>query len=106
MLGDACHPTLPFLGSGANMALEDGIVLARCLAEGSLPVPARLKRYEAARKERTRHIVRKSAENTGRYHHPDLADPATGKAYIDREWDDQKALKDMIYRYDPVTAAI
>ena len=32
LLGDAAHPTLPMLGQGANMAIEDGIVLARCLA--------------------------------------------------------------------------
>ena len=31
LLGDACHPTLPFLAQGANMAIEDGMVLARCL---------------------------------------------------------------------------
>jgi len=29
LIGDACHPTLPFLAQGANMALEDGLVLAR-----------------------------------------------------------------------------
>ena len=32
LLGDSCHPTLPFLAQGANMAIEDGMVLARCLA--------------------------------------------------------------------------
>ena len=26
LLGDACHPTLPFLAQGANMAIEDGMV--------------------------------------------------------------------------------
>ena len=31
LLGDACHPTLPFLAQGAIMAMEDGVVLARCL---------------------------------------------------------------------------
>ena len=32
LLGDAAHPTLPMLAQGANMAIEDGMVLARCLA--------------------------------------------------------------------------
>ena len=31
LLGDAAHPTLPFLAHGAIMALEDAAVLARCL---------------------------------------------------------------------------
>jgi salicylate hydroxylase len=31
VIGDAAHPTLPFLAQGANMAIEDGMVLARCL---------------------------------------------------------------------------
>jgi salicylate hydroxylase len=31
LLGDAAHPILPFLGLGAALAIEDGIVLARAL---------------------------------------------------------------------------
>ena len=31
VMGDAAHPTLPFLAQGANMALEDAVVIARCL---------------------------------------------------------------------------
>ena len=31
LLGDACHPMVPFLAQGAVMAIEDGFVLARCL---------------------------------------------------------------------------
>src|SRR5262249_32682899 len=31
LLGDACHPTLPFLGQGAVMAIEDAYVVAGCL---------------------------------------------------------------------------
>lgn len=33
MLGDAAHPILPFLGLGAALAIEDGVVLARCLEQ-------------------------------------------------------------------------
>jgi salicylate hydroxylase len=32
LLGDAAHPILPFLGLGAALAIEDGVVLARALA--------------------------------------------------------------------------
>ena len=28
LLGDACHPTLPFLGQGAVMAIEDAYIVA------------------------------------------------------------------------------
>ena len=37
-MGDAAHPTLPFLAQGANMALEDGVVIARCLELFDVPV--------------------------------------------------------------------
>lgn len=57
LLGDACHPMMPFMAQGAGMAIEDGIVLARCLAnaEGA-DVPAALARYQAARLDRTAQI--------------------------------------------------
>jgi salicylate hydroxylase len=61
LLGDACHPTLPFLAQGANMAIEDGMVLARCLS--GYTIPEALRRYEAARLDRTSRIVRGSLEN-------------------------------------------
>ena len=33
LLGDACHPMRPYMASGAAMAIEDGAILARCIAE-------------------------------------------------------------------------
>ena len=39
LLGDAAHPTLPFLAQGANMALEDAVIVARCL--DAFPVAGR-----------------------------------------------------------------
>ena len=51
LLGDAAHGMLPFMGQGAATAMEDGMVLARCLAE--FPKAEALHRYEAARCERT-----------------------------------------------------
>jgi salicylate hydroxylase len=38
LLGDACHPTLPFLAQGAAMAMEDGYMLARAMAPGGVLV--------------------------------------------------------------------
>jgi salicylate hydroxylase len=49
LLGDACHPTLPMLASGAAMAIEDGYVLARALEAHPDDIPLAFKRYEAVR---------------------------------------------------------
>jgi salicylate hydroxylase len=51
MLGDAAHPMLPFLGQGAVMAIEDGMVLGRCFAKAMSPQEA-LRLYESVRKDR------------------------------------------------------
>ena len=56
LLGDACHPMLPFMAQGAGMAIEDGVVLARCLNAQTTDVHAALKRYEHTRHERTAKI--------------------------------------------------
>ena len=55
LLGDAAHPTLPFMASGAAMAIEDGVVLGRAL-ERSRSVPAALELYQANRYERTARV--------------------------------------------------
>jgi len=51
MLGDAAHPMTPFLGQGACMAIEDGLILGRAFAASSTITEA-LQRYEEARKPR------------------------------------------------------
>jgi len=66
LLGDAAHPTLPFMAQGANMALEDAFVLARCLASDA-PEPA-LARYAALRRPRCARIVATAARNGETYH--------------------------------------
>jgi 2-polyprenyl-6-methoxyphenol hydroxylase-like FAD-dependent oxidoreductase len=53
LLGDACHPMTPYMASGAAMALEDAVVLARCLADEDFEsIEAALRTYEAIRKPR------------------------------------------------------
>ena len=66
LLGDACHPTLPFLAHGAIMAIEDGVVLARCLEASSHAPDEALARYERLRLPRTTAIVLGSAANATR----------------------------------------
>jgi 2-polyprenyl-6-methoxyphenol hydroxylase-like FAD-dependent oxidoreductase len=54
LLGDACHPMLPFMAQGAGMAIEDAVVLARCLdGVSSDGVEAALSCYAATRQPRT-----------------------------------------------------
>jgi salicylate hydroxylase len=67
LLGDACHPTLPFMAQGAAMAMEDAAVLAHCLSTGN-PVPAALQRYEQLRRERTAQIQLGSRRNAKVFH--------------------------------------
>jgi salicylate hydroxylase len=103
LLGDACHSMVPFLAQGAVMAIEDGFVLARCLqAHGA---EEGLRRYEAARRDRTRRVVEGSAANIERFHNPVLADPVAGRAYVDREWAGAKVAEryDWLFRYDAST---
>ena len=56
LLGDAAHPMTPNLGQGACQAIEDGLELAACLANGPT-VESALKNYEASRTRRTSSIV-------------------------------------------------
>ncbi|MCG6656768.1 salicylate hydroxylase [Halomonas campisalis] len=64
ILGDAAHPMVPFMAQGACMAIEDAVVLSRCLAEATLDeVPTALQRYENARKPRTAQVQRGSLAN-------------------------------------------
>jgi len=89
LLGDACHPTLPMLASGAAMAIEDGYMLARALDEVSDPLQA-LQRYEAARIGRTTRVVRGSADNAKRFHNPALANAEGAADYVSREWNEAR----------------
>lgn len=67
LLGDACHPMLPFLAQGAVMAIEDGWVLAQHLKNNVSPEQALLA-YETARKPRTSRVQLAARAQMGRYH--------------------------------------
>jgi 2-polyprenyl-6-methoxyphenol hydroxylase-like FAD-dependent oxidoreductase len=105
LLGDACHPTLPVLGQGANMAIEDGMVLARCL-EASADVAEALRRYEVSRLDRTSCIVQSSLENASRMRNPQLANLEQAKAFMDREFAPNAlgARYDWLYEYNAMSA--
>jgi salicylate hydroxylase len=86
LLGDACHPMVPFMAQGACMAIEDAVVLGRAL-EGVEPadVPAALQRYEGARRPRTARVQENSLGN---------------------EWLKQGGNADWVYGYDAWTAPL
>jgi salicylate hydroxylase len=67
LVGDAAHPTLPFLAQGANMALEDAWVLAAALAAHDDPAAA-FAAYQAARLPRVARIVDAANRNARVYH--------------------------------------
>ena len=107
LLGDACHPTLPFLAQGAVMALEDGFILARALDAYDDVVTA-LDRYELARRDRTARVVRGSNENATRFHNPALATAEGAQVYVDREWSPARVSEryEWLFTYDVTTVVV
>lgn len=105
LLGDACHPMLPFLAQGAAQAIEDGATLSAVMAQSDDTVAA-LKRYESLRRPRTALIQTTAAGNKTRNHLPDgpeqIArdrDMAAGAA----NWSIGASL--WVYRHDAAAAA-
>ena len=67
ILGDAAHPTLPFLAQGANLAIEDAYVLARCVDEAP-DFEAGLARYQSERRPRVMRAIEAANANAKNYH--------------------------------------
>jgi salicylate hydroxylase/6-hydroxynicotinate 3-monooxygenase len=80
LIGDACHPMTPYMAQGGATAIEDAVVLARCLAD-AVDWASAFERFEAHRKPRTSRIQAISSANTWLRHH----EPET----------------DWLYGYDP-----
>ena len=97
LLGDAAHPTLPFIAQGACMAIEDGAVLARAL-EAAGSVPEALELYQRARVERCARVVMESAEHGTLYHIKDAAQMK--KAFAERNIARERA--QWLFNYDPL----
>lgn len=69
LIGDAAHPTLPFLAQGGVMGLEDAMVLAELLTSPArVAIPERLKEFERIRRPRTTRVMQASARNGRAYH--------------------------------------
>lgn len=91
MLGDAAHPMTPFLGQGACIAVEDGLVLGRAFAAAAT-VPEALQRYEATRRTRGTNVQLWSREE--------------GQALQDPSKPRRSAVDRGLLDYDPATVAV
>ena len=98
LVGDACHPMLPYVAQGAAQALEDAAVLAITLSLTD-DVALALRVYESARKRRAETIQDSAARTRMTLHLPDgpeqeardLAMGSQGKnpdLFVDTSWQD------------------
>ena len=101
LMGDAVHPTLPYLAQGACMAIEDGAVLTRALDQAE-SIPAALRLYERNRIDRTVKIVNQSTANRTLFHLRTVAEIRASFANRD-EGADRNA---WLYSYNPLTVKL
>ncbi len=76
LVGDACHPMLPFLAQGATMAMEDGLALARSLTgdlTANSDVNDALNGYFNSRISRTSQVQAGARKNMKVFHKPAIA---------------------------------
>ncbi|KAG9124299.1 hypothetical protein FRC07_012099 [Ceratobasidium sp. 392] len=73
LLGDACHPMLPYRAQGAAMAVEDAAVLGNLLSRLRTPsdLPRLLKTYQQLRLPRTTESQKSARLNQFIFHLPD-----------------------------------
>jgi salicylate hydroxylase len=105
LLGDAAHPTLPFMAQGAVMALEDAWVLADSLAvQGMQDGPAL---YQARRRTRVTKVIEAANKNARNYHYGNPVAKLLGHGVlrIANRVAPQKVLErfDWIYNHDVTT---
>jgi salicylate hydroxylase len=96
LLGDAAHAMPPFLGQGAAMAIEDGVVLGRALAIVEA-IPEALQRYQSARVGRANAVLQASWATAPLYFGDD---PRSQMAALAQGMASQRQL----YAYDAATA--
>jgi salicylate hydroxylase len=101
LLGDAAHPTLPYLAQGAAMSIEDGAVLTRALGMRDSIADA-LQLYQRNRVDRTAKIVLQSNANRELFH---LRSEAEIRARFSKkdEGDDRNS---WLYSYNPLTVEL
>ena len=101
LLGDAAHPTLPYMAQGGGMAIEDGAVIARALAQED-DVTEALDLYQRNRLERTARIVNESSANRAMFHLPSEA--ALRDAFAQRDMNAERTA--WLFSYDPMNVEL
>ena len=104
LLGDAAHPMFPFFAQGAAQAIEDGAVLARCLAADRADPAAALRRYESLRIPRTTRLQEVSHARAHVNHLPDGPEQRARDASFSRT--DPLAASAWIYAHDPESESL
>lgn len=102
VIGDAAHPTLPFIAQGAAMAIEDAMVLTRAL-DGARDIDQALDRFQDARIARTSRMVNGANRMSKMFHHP--SEEALRQGMKDGA-DLAKDRDNWLYNYNPVTVDI
>ena len=107
LLGDACHPTLPMLAQGAVMAIEDAVILGRCIDKYG-DITTALSRYQDARIAVTTRKVAGANDNAARFHNPALGTEEGATAYVDREWSRDAVIRryEWVFTYNVDTVDI
>lgn len=110
LLGDACHPMVPFMAQGAAQAIEDAAVLARCLrgVDGS-GAAAALATYEATRLPRASKMQARSFDNATTYHYEDGDEQQQRDEFfaaLQSKAGDGLDSFDGIYGHDPLTTPL
>jgi salicylate hydroxylase len=108
LLGDACHPTLPFLGQGAVMAIEDAYIVAACIEKHFDNPTKAFARYEEIRRDRTANVVRRAQENRAMAFAPRLADDDAVADRVAMDWLNVRRRErlDWLYNYDATSIPI
>lgn len=101
LLGDAVHPTLPYMAQGAAMAIEDAAVLSRVLAL-DVELPDALKTYQELRAPRTARVVRESTEMADLYHISNKEEMR--QAFKNRNLSESR--NGWLYPYDPMNVTL
>jgi salicylate hydroxylase len=98
LLGDAAHPSLPYMAQGAAMAIEDAAVLSRAFDQED-DIAAALDLYQRNRIERTSRVVMESSENRKMFHMSNMDELRTAFAKRDINTERSK----WVFSYDPMT---
>jgi salicylate hydroxylase len=101
LLGDAAHPTLPYMAQGAAMAVEDAAVITRAIQE-SVTAEEAVQLYQRNRIDRTARIVNESSDNRRLFHLDSVT--ALRAAFAERDMKAERTA--WLFSYDPTSVAL